>query len=109
MRSRCLRVPVSLFNLRVTMRGFAQTAATLLMGTALLVSTPAHADGLSRDESNLLARGETVIREQTIQRGDHRWVGGGTYTVVDAGSAEVGAVLEDAEALGRVLPRTKTA
>jgi hypothetical protein len=107
MRSRCLRVKGSLFNLRRTMRGFAAHAISLAL--VLLIAKPAEADGLSREESIRLSRGETVIREQTLERGDHRWVGGVTYTVVDAGSSEVGAVLEDAEALARLLPRTKEA
>ncbi len=110
MRSRCLRAPHSLFNLRVTMRSFAKLALGILLGTVLATSTrPAKAAGLSREEKQTLARGETVIREHTIERGDHRWVGGVTYTIVDAASAEVGAVLENAEKFGRVLPRTKTA
>src|SRR5688572_7510972 len=109
MRSRCLRAPLSLFNLRQAMRAFAKATGGILLGAMLVTSSPVKADGLSRDESQLLARGDTVIREHTIEHGDHRWVGGVTYTVVDAAAAEVSLVLDNAEAFGRLLPRTKTA
>lgn len=69
----------------------------------------AHADTLSPSESARLDRRETVIREHTIERGDHRWIGGVTYTVVDASASEVAAIFDNVEALGRVLPRTKSA
>ena len=43
------------------------------------------------------------------QGGDHRWIGGITYTVMDASAAEVAAVIDNVESLRRVLPRTKRA
>ncbi len=48
-----------------------------------LWDAPVRADGLSPDEVGKLARGETVIRSQTVERGDRRYVGGVTYTMVD--------------------------
>jgi len=69
----------------------------------------AHAEELSPAESERLARGETVVREQTWQIGDRRYVGGFTYTVLDAPPAEVLALLDDVEAYRRVLPKTKQA
>jgi len=83
------------------------------LGRALLVvaslSAPARADALRPAERVRLARGETVVREQTIEQGDRRYVGGLTYTVLDASAAEVAGVLDDVGALERVLPRTKRA
>jgi len=76
---------------------------------ALAAAPNARADALTPDEASRLARRETVIREQTLERGDHRWIGGITYTVMDASAAEVAQVIENVESLGRVLPRTKRA
>lgn len=73
------------------------------------LAAPARAEGLSTVEQARLTRGETVVREQDFERGDRRYVGGVTYTVLDAGSAEVEAVLEDVDAYRKVLPRTKRA
>lgn len=69
----------------------------------------ARADGLTTTEQARLDRHETVTREQTVDRGDHHYVGGVTYTVIDAPPADVAALLDDAYALERVLPRTRTA
>ena len=84
-----------------------------LFFTAVLALTcfvsEARADSLSGDESARLSRGETVIREHTMERGDHRYVGGVTYTVLDTSEAEVTALLEDVDAYRNVLPRTKAA
>ncbi len=83
--------------------------ASLVLVGAASVAPAARADALTADESALLGRRETVIREHTIQNGDHRFIGGITYTLVDASAAEVAAILDDGESLGRVLPRTKRA
>lgn len=83
--------------------------ATCFVVSALGTTTAARADGLTPDESARLARRETVIREHTIERGDRRWIGGITYTVMDASAAEVAALIDDVDSLSRVLPRTKRA
>jgi hypothetical protein len=68
----------------------------------------ARADTLSVSESTRLAHGETVIRENTWEPGySARYVGGVTYTMVDAGAAEMVAVFENVESYRRLLPRTK--
>jgi hypothetical protein len=74
-----------------------------------LAPKAAHAEGLSADEVARLQRHETVVREHTLERGEKRWIGGITYTVMDATSAEVMAVLDDVASLRRVLPKTKRA
>jgi hypothetical protein len=84
-------------------------AATLIAVALACAGVDARADRLAPDEAARLERRETVIREQTIERGDRRYVGGVTYTVVDATAAEVSAVIDNAEMLRRVLPRTKAA
>ncbi|MCL2725925.1 MAG: hypothetical protein FWD69_15985 [Polyangiaceae bacterium] len=64
---------------------------------------------LSAEEARRLERGETIARDQTWERGDSRYVGGLTYTVVDTSVAELTSVIEDVSAYRRVLPRTKQA
>src|SRR5262249_33195047 len=93
-------------NLPGKMRGFLAT--TLVLG-ALGSATAAHASALTVDESVRLARSETIIREQTFESGNHRYVGGITYTVMDATPLEVAAIIDNVDALRRVLPRTKRA
>ncbi len=83
--------------------------ASLVVVGASCATMSARADGLTPDERARLGRRETVIREQTIERGDHRWIGGITYTLMDASAAEVAAVIDNVESLSRVLPRTKRA
>jgi hypothetical protein len=77
--------------------------------SALGAATVARADTLTVDESARLARRETVIREQTLERGERRYVGGITYTVMDGSAAEVANIIDNVESLRRVLPRTKRA
>jgi hypothetical protein len=83
-------------------------AASLALALAL-AAPAARADGLDAAESARLARGETVVRTQTIERGDHRWVGGVTYTVLETTPREMDAILDDVASWKRILPRTKSA
>jgi hypothetical protein len=83
--------------------------ALMLAAAIAFVAPSARADALSGDESAQLGRGDTVVRAQTIERGDHRWVGGVTYTVLDATAADMEALLDDVGSWHRVLPRTKSA
>lgn len=83
--------------------------SALALVAAASAATTARADALSPGDRARLDRRETVVREHTMERGDHRWIGGVTYTVVDASAAEVAAIFDDVEALSRVLPRTKSA
>lgn len=88
------------------MRRLIFTAALLVSAT---VGTAARADGLLAWESARLERGETVIREQTVERGDRHYVGGVTYTVLDVSAAELSALLDDVSTYRHLLPRTKQA
>lgn len=84
--------------------------AGAIVGLGLLCAAPPlHAEGLNAGEATRLKRGETVVREQTFESGDRHYVGGITYTVVDASTAELSAMLEDVGTYRRVLPRTKRA
>ena len=82
----------------------------LALFALLAIVRPAQADTLTPDETARLQRGETVIREHTWQPGrEARFIGGVTYTIVDASAAEVTAMFDDVEAYRRVLPSTKSA
>jgi hypothetical protein len=95
---------------RRVQRGLARLAIGLAIGLSALCARPsaARAD-LTQDETVRLSRGETVIREQTYESGDRRYIGGLTYTIVDATAFELASVLEDVGAYRWVLPRTKQA
>ncbi len=86
---------------------------SLLLTYAMLgapsVASARTESALRPEESARLTRGETVTRQQTFERGDHRYVGGLTYTLLDASPTEVAAVFDDVESIRRILPRTKRA
>lgn len=80
-----------------------------LLALGLLARAPdARADKLTSTESEQLGRGETVIRENTWEPGySARYIGGVTYTIVDASAAETSGILEQVATFRHVLPRTK--
>jgi hypothetical protein len=80
----------------------------LLTASALLLSATARAEGgLSADETQRLLRGQTIARQQQMQRRDERYVGGVTYTIIDGGVDELAALVDDVDSWGRILPRTR--
>jgi hypothetical protein len=91
------------------MRALRSLTFLVLVGLGLCAATPARAESLGADETARLLRGETVTREQTVERGSERYVGGVTYTLLDATTEEVSDLLDDVSAYARVLPKTKTA
>lgn len=74
-----------------------------------VASASARADGLSAAEADRLIGGGTVARPQALERGDRRYVGGVTYTIVDAPTRELAAVLDDVQGWRRFLPKTRDA
>jgi hypothetical protein len=87
----------------VRLVGLAAVAALVLAHGA------ARADGLSRGETDRLLRGDTVARTQLVQRGEHRYIGGVTYTIVDAGLDDLASLLDDVRSWRRFLPKTRDA
>ncbi len=87
----------------------ARAASTIAFSATLLMALPAQGQALSASEQERLARGETVTREQTIDDEDRRFVGGVTYTVVEAGVSELTDLLDDVRSYEHLLPRTKRA
>ena len=69
----------------------------------------AAAEPLAPSEATRVARGETVVRPETLTEGERRYVGGVTYTVLPASTADLDALFEDVGAWAKVLPRTKRA
>jgi hypothetical protein len=89
------------------MRSLLVTVTTL--ATALAASSSAAADGLSAKEGDRLMSGGTVTRVQGLERGERRYVGGVTYTIVDAPANELAALLDDIPGWRRFLPKTRAA
>lgn len=88
------------------MRGLRGIVAGLLL---ILSAGSARAEGLSSLEKERLGRGETVARQQDLTRGERQYVGGVTYTVIDATESELSSMFEDVDAYKKVLPKTKQA
>ncbi len=81
----------------------------LAIALPLFGGTVARAEGLSAPENAQLLAGGTVVREQTVDGDDHRYVGGVTYTIVEASPEELSATFDDVSAYEELLPRTKSA
>jgi len=54
-------------------------------------------------------RGETVTYDQTIDNEERRYVGGVTYTIVDAPLPRLARIFADVTVYARILPATKSA
>ncbi len=80
-----------------------------VVAVVALASPVARAEGLSKGETDRLFRGDTIARTQTLVRGGEHFVGGVTYTIVDAPADEVSALLGDVGTWKRILPRTRSA
>jgi hypothetical protein len=87
----------------------ATTVAFAALAAVSLASVTARGTTLSSAEVGRLQHGATVTREQTLERGDRRYVGGVTYTVIEARAGEIERVLEDVRVWPRILPRTHQA
>jgi len=76
---------------------------------SLCLAGSARADGLTKAEAQLLRAGTTVTRPETVIGAGRRYVGGITYTIVDAREGEVAALLDDVAGWRRFLPQTRNA
>jgi hypothetical protein len=63
----------------------------------------------ARETGERLSRGETVVFDQVLDRGEHRYVGGTTYTIIDASVPELEALILNTRAYRQLLPHTKQA
>ncbi len=93
-------------------RSLRRSLAAFAVAVAISQGGIGHATGaesaLTHDEESRLARGDDVVRPQTIERGSQRYVGGVAYVVVDAPPAVVATTLADPEAMRQILPRTQS-
>jgi hypothetical protein len=94
-------------RLRTAFLGAAALAAALV-GSAPVRGAEAQTR-LDPRENQRLMHGETITRTQTLEQGGRRYVGGVTYTVVDASADELEAMLTDVSTYEQILPRTKYA
>lgn len=79
------------------------------LASALALGRGASAAPLAAPDVTRLARGETVVRTQTLEHGEHRYVGGVTYTVIDGTTAELDPLFDDVASWKKVLPLTRSA
>lgn len=94
----------------VPIRVIARRAATAVaLAWAVGAGGVARADTLDASDRTTLAQGLTVIREQTYENDERRFVGGLTYTVIDATVDELLGLVDDVAAWRNVLPRTRSA
>ena len=77
-----------------------------LLAASCFVASLARADGLLPAEISQLGSGRTVTRNRDFHLGDKRYVGGVTYTVLDAQTGELSALLDDVDEWRRMLPQT---
>jgi carbon monoxide dehydrogenase subunit G len=82
--------------------------AALAWATCALRSASAAGIELSDGEIAALQAGKPVVREELVERGGHRYVGGVSYVLVDATPPQVTAALDDVGAYVSILPRTRS-
>jgi len=79
-----------------------------VLAAVVLAATAAKADGLSTAERDKLVRGETVVRTQSLRRGDRRYVGGVAYGIVDVPADDLARLLANVDTWRRILPKTRS-
>jgi len=92
-------------------------AARVAAGVALLIGLVAapragqagEVAPASEEAATRLDRGETVVFDQTLDSKGRRYVGGVTYTMIDADPSELIGLFGDVSAYRQVLPRTRQA
>jgi carbon monoxide dehydrogenase subunit G len=77
---------------------------------ALGTAAPAWSAGgeLTNAEIARLTVGQPVIREDTVERGGHRYIGGVSYVLINASPEQVTDVLANVNAYRQILPRTRS-
>jgi hypothetical protein len=86
-----------------------RTIVAFAVAGGLSMASASADEELSLGERARLARGATVARPVTIESGEHRLVGGITYTVLSASLSDLVPLFDDPSAYQEVLPRTKEA
>jgi len=96
----------------VAMRGWSRRvrfACAAIVAACALAAPGARAEVLDAAEQARLAQGQSIVREQTYENDERRFVGGLTYTVIEATPEELFTLFDDVAAWRNVLPKTKSA
>jgi hypothetical protein len=83
-----------------TMRSFS----CALLAAAVTAVSP-QASALTSAEQARLAKGESIVEPTTLDREDHRFVGGVAYRIVDADAARLSKIARTPERWRELLPR----
>jgi hypothetical protein len=90
----------------------------VLASSGIAVASPRGEGGTAEDAKQedtqegtgeRLSRGETVVFDQALDRGGRRYVGGTTYTIIEASMPELEGLLLNTRAYRQLLPHTKQA
>jgi len=112
-RERALRLhrpsPVSIVDDVMGPRALLRACAFGAAIAVACVAAPAGAGSeLTPNEIAALDSGRPVVREETVERAGHRYIGGVGYVVIDALPTEVAAALDDVRAYKQILPSTRS-
>jgi hypothetical protein len=77
------------------------------ISVAIAARPAAAGSELTPNEIAALDSGRPVVREETVERAGHRYIGGVSYVIIDASPAEVAAALDDVRAYKQILPATR--
>jgi hypothetical protein len=83
-------------------------AVSLALALVATVRPVSAGSELSDVEAAALEAGQPVVREATIERSGHRYIGGVSYVVIDANPAQVSAALDDVRTYRQILPNTRS-
>jgi carbon monoxide dehydrogenase subunit G len=77
---------------------------------ALCTAVPAWSAGgeLTNAEIARLYGGQPVVREDTVERGGRRYIGGVSYVLINATPEQVTGVLDNVSTYRQILPRTRS-
>ena len=100
-----LLCPVLALAAVTTLGATAATEGRALAATAMQEPTLTE----RHDDERRLEAGETVTYPETVQRRGQRYIGGVSYTVVEASAPELTALLADTAAYRHVLPHARDA
>jgi carbon monoxide dehydrogenase subunit G len=92
---------------------FRSLVRSCAFGVAIAVASaavPAAGAGseLTAAEMVALDAGHPVVREETVERDGHRYIGGVGYILIDAAPAAVAKALDDVKAYKAILPSTRS-
>jgi hypothetical protein len=88
---------------------FMALSALLALALAPFPALAQSASRITEGENTRLMHGETIRRVQSMDRDGRHYVGGVTYTVLDATPHELDTVFNDVPSYETILPHTKSA